>query len=78
MGEGGFEVVHDFQGDDSGGGEVRRFLQGVVFEPEDVEVRIVALGQLVVGEGFEPLALLAVVAAQSSSGGTSLPLCAAL
>jgi hypothetical protein len=37
LGEGGFEVVYDVGGDDSGGGKVRAFFQGVVFQPEDVE-----------------------------------------
>jgi len=41
--EGGFEVGGDVGGDDFGGGQVRGVFQGVVFEPEDVEVDFVAL-----------------------------------
>ncbi len=53
MFEGGGEVSGDVLGDDLGGGKVGGFFQGVVFEPEDVEVDFVALDELFVGEGFE-------------------------
>ena len=46
----------------SGGGKIRAFFQRVVFQPEDVEVHLVAFRQLFVGEGFETIALLPVVA----------------
>jgi len=51
--EGGFEVGGDFLGDDFGGGEVGGFFEGVVLEPEDVEVDLVALEEVVVGEGLK-------------------------
>ncbi len=47
----GFEVGGDVGGDHFGGGEVGAFFEGFVFEPEDVEVDLVALDQLFVGEG---------------------------
>jgi hypothetical protein len=60
--QGGFQIGGDFLGDDFGGGQVGGFFQGVVFQPEDVEVHFVALHQFVVGEAFEALAVFAVVA----------------
>ena len=38
------------------------FFEGVIFEPKDVEVDLVALDQVVVVEGFESFGLLALVA----------------
>jgi len=76
--EGGFEVVGDLLGDDAGGGEVGGFFEGVVFEPEDVEVDLVALGQLGVGEGLEAVGLLAVGAVLGVVAGDEIVEVAAL
>jgi hypothetical protein len=59
--EGGFEVVGDFLSDDFGRGQIGGFFQGIILEPEDVEVDFVALEQFVVGETFETLAFLPLV-----------------
>ena len=40
--EGSFEVGGDVGGDDFGGGEVGGFFEGVVLQPEDVQVQLVA------------------------------------
>ena len=58
----GFQVVRDVLRDDFRRGQIGGFFQRVVFQPEDVEVHLVALGQFFVGEGLEALALLALVA----------------
>ena len=47
------QIGCDVGGDDFGSGQVGGFLEGVIFEPEDVEVYFVALGQLFVCEGLE-------------------------
>ena len=49
--EGGFQVFDDFGGDDGGVGQVGGISKAVVFQPEDVEVDLVALDQVVVSEG---------------------------
>ncbi len=56
-----FQISRDVGGDDFGGGQVGGFFQSFVLQPEDVQVHLVALGQLVVGEGLEALALFAAV-----------------
>jgi hypothetical protein len=43
-----------------GGGQIRSFLERVVFRLEDVEVELVAFGQFFVGEGFESLTLFSI------------------
>ncbi len=43
LGEGGFEVFGYFKGDDTRVGEVGAVFQAFVFEPENVEVDLVAL-----------------------------------
>lgn len=55
------QIGRDVGGNDFGRGQVGGFLEGVVFQPEYVEVYLVSLGQLVVGEGFEAPALFSVV-----------------
>jgi hypothetical protein len=60
--ERGFEIFHDFGGDDVWRGEIRGILEGFVFEPENVEVDLVAFDEVVVGEAFEAFALGALVA----------------
>ncbi len=59
--QGGFEVGGDFAGDDFRGGEVGGFFEGVVFEPEDVQIDFVPLRQFFVREGLESLGLFAFV-----------------
>jgi hypothetical protein len=68
------EVFHDVEGDHAGGGEVGRFFEGAVFEPEDVEVDLVALDQVLVVEGFEALGLLALVAGRRTTLLSRFPL----
>lgn len=51
------QIRGDVGGDDFGSGQVGGFFECVVLQPEDVEVHLVALGQFVVGERFETLAL---------------------
>ena len=67
--EGGFEVGDDFGGEDVGVGEVGRVFEGIVLEPEDVEVGFVAFDQVVVGERFEAVRFFTVV---PSAGRTCL------
>jgi hypothetical protein len=55
--EGGFEVVDDLTGDDIGGREIGGIFKGVVLQPEDVEVHLVALEEVLVGEAPEALGL---------------------
>ena len=50
--QGGFEVVGDFLGDDFRGGQIGGFFQRIVFQPENVQVHLVALQQVVVGEAL--------------------------
>lgn len=49
--EGRLEIVGDFLGQDFGVGEVFAVFQAFVLEPEDVQVRLVALDQVLVVEG---------------------------
>jgi hypothetical protein len=58
----GLQVFHDVEGDHAGGGEVGAFFEGVILEPEDVEVDLVAFDQVGVVEGFESFGFLAAVA----------------
>lgn len=51
------EVLDDLQGQDLGLGEVLGVFEALVFQPEDVQVRLVPLHKLVVREGPEPLVL---------------------
>jgi hypothetical protein len=44
LGEGGLEVFDDFGCDDVGIWEVGAIFEAFVFEPEDVEIELVALG----------------------------------
>ena len=46
----------------SGAGRFGGVFEGFVFEPEDVEVDLVAFGEVVVGEALEAFALGALVA----------------
>jgi len=62
----GLQIGGDVGSDDFRRRQVRGLLERVVFQPEDVQVHLVALGQLFVGEGLEALALLPI---------TPLPLC---
>ena len=62
MFEGGFEVFHDLGGDDVGGWEIGAVFQGFIFEPENVEVYLVAFDEVVVGEALETFALRTLVA----------------
>jgi hypothetical protein len=45
-----FQIGCDVGGDNFGRGQVGAFFQGVVFQPEDVEVYLVALGQILISE----------------------------
>ena len=49
----GLQVLGDFGSDHVGGGQVRRVLQALVFQPEDVQVHLVALEKLLVRKTFE-------------------------
>ncbi len=53
------EVGDDFGGDDVGGREVGGFFEGYVFQPEDVQVQLVAFDQFIVAVGLESLGLCA-------------------
>jgi hypothetical protein len=46
----GLEVVGDFLSQHVGRGEIVGVFEALVFEPEDVEVHFVALGEIVVAE----------------------------
>jgi hypothetical protein len=61
-----FQIGGDVGGDDFRRGQVGALFQRVIFQPEDVEVHLVTLRQLVVGEGLEPLRLDAVVPRRST------------
>lgn len=67
--EGGLEIFHDVAGDDAGRGEIGGFFEGVVLEPEDVEVHLVALNEVVVDEGLESFGLGALVAVGGAEAG---------
>jgi len=67
--QGCFQIGGDIGSDDLGGGEIGGVFEGFVLEPENIEVRLVPLGQLLIGEGLEALALLAVVAVLRIVGG---------
>ena len=56
------EVFDDFLRDYVGIGKVSAIFAGFVFEPEDVEVELVALEQLLVGEGPEAVGQFSLVA----------------
>jgi hypothetical protein len=60
--ERGLKIFHDFGGDDVWCREICGVFEGVVFEPEDVDVDLVAFGEVVVGEALEALAFDALVA----------------
>jgi len=60
--ERGLEVLSDFGGDHVGIRQVGRVLQAFVFQPEDVEVDLVALKKVFVGERLEAFGLFACVA----------------
>ena len=60
--EGGFEVFGDVGGDDFGSREVGGVFEGLVLEPEDVEVDLIALEEVLVGEALEALGLRALEA----------------
>jgi hypothetical protein len=53
----GRQVLHDLSGDDLRGGQVVEVLQGLVAQPGDGEVGLVAGDQLVIGERPEPFGL---------------------
>ena len=55
-----FQVVRDLLGNQLRRRQIGGLFEGVILQPEDVEVYLVALGQLVVGKGSEAFALLAV------------------
>ena len=56
------QILHDLGGDDVGRGKIGGVFEGFVFEPEDVEVDLVAFDEVVVGEALEAFALCALVA----------------
>ena len=60
--QGCFQIGGDIGSDDLGCWEIGGVFEGFVLEPENIEVRLIAFGQLIIGEGLEALALLAVVA----------------
>ena len=62
------EVFHNFGGDDVGSRKISGVFEGFVFEPEDVEVDFVAFDEVVIGEAFETLRFVTLVAIQSGSG----------
>ena len=59
--ERGFQVIGDFLGDYFGCGQISGFFARVVFQPENVEVHLVAFDQIVVTEALESLGLDALV-----------------
>jgi hypothetical protein len=62
LGEGGLEVFDNFRRDHIGIGKIRAVFERLVFEPEDVEVEFVALGQLFISETLEALGFFSFVA----------------
>ena len=62
MFEGGFEIGGNLCGDDLRGREIGGFFEGLVFQPEDVQVQLVAFDQFIIAEGFESLRLRASTA----------------
>ena len=58
--QGGFEALHDLGGEEGGSREVVAVFEGIVLEPEDVEVGFVAGDDLGVGEFLEALGFLAL------------------
>jgi len=58
----GFQVLGDFRCQNFRGWEVFCVFEAFVFEPENIQVSLVSLGQLGVGEGFEVVCWFAVVA----------------
>ncbi len=65
------EVFDDVGGDDFGGGQIGGFFEGFVFQPEDVEVDLVALDQLFVGEGLATALSFFSVQVAFGRGGSS-------
>lgn len=59
MFESGFEVVDDFLGEDVGVGEIIRFFESFVSEPEDVEAGFVAVDEFLVFISAPPTCKLA-------------------
>ena len=57
FGQRGFEGFDDLGREDRGSREVVAVFEGLVFEPEDVEVSFVSCDDLVVGEAFEAVGL---------------------
>ena len=57
-----FKVLDDLSRDDVGVWQVCGLLKRLILEPEDVEIRLVALDQLVMPEGVKALGLLALMA----------------
>ena len=57
----GLQVFGDLGSDNIGIRQVRAVFEAIVFEPEEVEVHLVALDQLFVGEGLPALALVRLV-----------------
>jgi len=70
--EGGFEVFQDVRGDDVGSRKVRRVFEGLVFEPKDIEVDLVALDEVVVGKRLETFAFRALVTVLGVIAGNEL------
>ena len=60
--EGGLQILDDFGGQNGGVWQIGRIAQTVIAEPEDIEVGLVALDQVLVGEAAEALGLAALVA----------------
>jgi len=56
------QVFDNFGGQDGGVRQIGRIAQTVVPEPEDVEIGLIALDQVLVGEAMEPLSLGPLVA----------------
>jgi hypothetical protein len=56
------EIFYDFGGYHIGVGKIGAVFERFVFEPEDVEVELVAFGYLFVTEAFESLAFFSLVA----------------
>ena len=52
------EILHDLGCDDFWIWQVVRVFQALVLQPEDVQAHLVALDQLVIREGLEPIGLL--------------------
>ena len=64
----GLQVLDDLLGDHGRGGEVGGVFEGFVLEPEDVQVDLVPLDQVLVRKRLEPLGLLSLVAVGGLKG----------